>query len=111
DGHGNMFNEDGVAFMEVTEEEETPFGLETLTTMTEYVDKNRMEEDDDNSDDDTPSKEIKIQKSAVPKDGIKRHVYSDRVREQFFELETEKLLSTRAAALQMGIHPRTAQKW
>ncbi|KAI8969389.1 hypothetical protein BDB01DRAFT_856051 [Pilobolus umbonatus] len=110
DGQGNLFNEEGVAFMEVTEEEETPFGLETLTTMTEYLDKNRMEEDGDNGVDDTPSKEIKKKKTGVPKDDIKRHVYSDRVREQFFELKTEKLLSTRAAALNMGINPRTAQK-
>jgi len=110
DGQGNFFQEDGVTPMELSEKDDTPFGLETLATMSDYAKEEAYKVVEDKEDKGLSTVK-KNNSPGISKDGISKHVYSDKVREQFFELKAEKLLSSRAAALQLGINPRTAQKW
>ena len=93
--------------------DEEPFRLETLSSHTQYLAQLPLKSE-------KRIDAMQVEKKAKPKgDAIMREIsvkrnytrYSDQDKVRFFKLLFERCLSAAAAAKQLGIHVRTAQKW
>ncbi|KAG1135239.1 hypothetical protein G6F38_012944 [Rhizopus arrhizus] len=111
DGHGNVVDENGgPESMEyfVTQNE---FIFETIATHTDYLENAVSDESsstcpmlvEKSKDEDVHMKEANTSRDYV------RYTVQDKARS--FDLKIEKCLSASAAAKQLGIHIRTAQRW
>ncbi|KAL1935966.1 hypothetical protein VTP01DRAFT_100 [Rhizomucor pusillus] len=92
--------------------DEEQYALETLSSYTQYL-RNRTRESDGRSDameTDDVKKDVDVRMREA---SIKRvyTLYTDQDKVRFFKLMFEKVLSASAAAKQLGIHVRTAQRW
>ncbi|KAL1929878.1 hypothetical protein VTP01DRAFT_1032 [Rhizomucor pusillus] len=92
--------------------DEEQYALETLSSYTQYL-RNRTRESDGRSDamqTDDVKKDVDV---CMREASIKRvyTLYTDQDKVRFFKLMFEKVLSASAAAKQLGIHVRTAQRW
>ncbi|OAD81086.1 Homeodomain-like DNA binding domain-containing transcription factor [Phycomyces blakesleeanus NRRL 1555(-)] len=93
--------------------DEEQFRLETLSSHTQYLAQLPLEND-------KTVEAMQVEKEVKPgsdlvmgETSMKRNYtrYSDQDKVRFFKLLFEKCLSAAAAAKQLGIHVRTAQKW
>ncbi|KAL1932186.1 hypothetical protein VTP01DRAFT_9242 [Rhizomucor pusillus] len=93
--------------------DEEQFRLETLSSLTQYLAQLPLKSEKE-------IEAMQIEKEAKPSNdvimretSVKRNYtrYSDQDKVRFFKLLFEKCLSAAAAAKQLGIHVRTAQKW
>ncbi|KAL1933788.1 hypothetical protein VTP01DRAFT_7878 [Rhizomucor pusillus] len=111
DGQGNAVDEyGGTEPMDYVIDEEQ-YALETLSSYTQYL-RNRTRESDGRSDamqTDDVKKNVDVRMRVA---SIKRvyTLYTDQDKVRFFKLMFEKVLSASAAAKQLGIHVRTAQR-
>ncbi|KAG1168733.1 hypothetical protein G6F70_008929 [Rhizopus microsporus] len=104
DGHGNAVDEYGRPEpMDYIIDEER-YALETVSSHTQYLHNQPQE---NNFDVDSMAKDevdVCMSKRAYT-------LYTDQDKVRFFKLMFEKVMSASAAAKQLGIHVRTAQRW
>ncbi|KAL4213006.1 hypothetical protein AB4K20DRAFT_1884457 [Rhizopus microsporus] len=112
DGHGNAVDEYGRPEpMDYIIDEER-YALETVSSHTQYLhnqpqennfDVDSMADEDAKDDPDVCMKEASSKRTYT--------LYTDQDKVRFFKLVSEKVMSASAAAKQLGIHVRTAQRW
>ncbi|CEG64231.1 hypothetical protein RMATCC62417_01244 [Rhizopus microsporus] len=112
DGHGNAVDEYGRPEpMDYIIDEER-YALETVSSHTQYLhnqpqennfDVDSMADEDAKDDPDVCMKEASSKRAYI--------FYTDQDKVRFFKLMFEKVMSASAAAKQLGIHIRTAQRW
>ncbi|CEI95404.1 hypothetical protein RMCBS344292_09592 [Rhizopus microsporus] len=112
DGHGNAVDEYGRPEpMDYIIDEER-YALETVSSHTQYLhnqpqennfDVDSMADEDAKDDPDVCMKEASSKRACT--------FYTDQDKVRFFKLVFEKVMSASAAAKQLGIHVRTAQRW
>ncbi|KAL4206120.1 hypothetical protein AB4K20DRAFT_1925239 [Rhizopus microsporus] len=112
DGHGNAVDEYGRPEpMDYIIDEER-YALETVSSHTQYLhnqpqennfDVDSMADEDAKDDPDVCMKEASSKRTYT--------LYTDQDKVRFFKLVFEKVMSASAAAKQLGIHVRTAQRW
>ncbi|CEI86016.1 hypothetical protein RMCBS344292_00463 [Rhizopus microsporus] len=112
DGHGNAVDEYGRPEpMDYIIDEER-YALETVSSHTQYLhnqpqennfDVDSMADEDAKDDPDICMKEASSKRAYT--------LYTDQDEVRFFKLVFEKVLSASAAARQLGIHVRTAERW
>lgn len=112
DGHGNAVDEYGRPEpMDYIIDEER-YALETVSSHTQYLhnqpqennfDVDSMADEDAKDDPDVCMKEASSKRAYT--------LYTDQDKVRFFKLVFEKVMSASAAAKQLGIHVRTAQRW
>ncbi|CAO3661107.1 unnamed protein product [Rhizopus microsporus] len=112
DGQGNAVDEYGRPEpMDYTIDEER-YALETVSSHTQYLhnqpqennfDVGSMANEDAKDDPDVCMKEASSKRTYT--------LYTDQDKVRFFKLMFEKVLSASAAAKQLGIHVRMAQRW
>ncbi|KAL4209699.1 hypothetical protein AB4K20DRAFT_1904675 [Rhizopus microsporus] len=103
DGHGNP--------MDYIIDEER-YALETVSSHTQYLHNQPQENNfdvDSMADEDAKDDSDVCMKEASSKRAYTFYTDQDKVR--FFKLVFEKVMSASAAAKQLGIHVRTAQRW
>ena len=108
DGHGNAVDEYGRPEpMDYIIDEER-YALETVSSHTQYLHNQPQENnfDVDSMADEDAKDEVDV---CMSKRAYTLHTDQDKVR--FFKLMFEKVMSASAAAKQLGIHVRTAQRW
>ncbi|KAL4208908.1 hypothetical protein AB4K20DRAFT_2016789 [Rhizopus microsporus] len=108
DGHGNAVDEYGRPEpMDYIIDEER-YALETVSSHTQYLHNQPQE---NNFDVDSMAKD---DVDVCMKEALSKRVYTlytDQDKVRFFKLMFEKVMSASAAAKQLGIHVRTAQRW
>ncbi|KAL4215901.1 hypothetical protein AB4K20DRAFT_1876203 [Rhizopus microsporus] len=112
DGHGNAVDEYGRPEpMDYIIDEER-YALETVSSHIQYLhnqpqennfDVDSMADEDAKDDPDVCMKEASSKRTYT--------LYTDQDKVRFFKLVFEKVMSASAAAKQLGIHVRTAQRW
>lgn len=110
DGQGHVVDENGVELMDLVIDEEL-FAIETISSRTQFL-ANKPPERPHNPvicavADERSSEDIYMEQ-------CNKHrytVYSDEDKTRFFHLFFSKCLNVSAAARQLGIHVRAAQKW
>ncbi|KAG1174698.1 hypothetical protein G6F70_005397 [Rhizopus microsporus] len=112
DGHGNAVDEYGRPEpMDYIIDEER-YALETVSSHTQYLHNQPQENNfdvDSMADEDAKDDVDVCMKEASSKRAYTFYTDQDKVR--FFKLVFEKVMSASAAAKQLGIHVRTAQRW
>ncbi|KAL4214354.1 hypothetical protein AB4K20DRAFT_1943400 [Rhizopus microsporus] len=112
DGHGNAVDEYGRPEpMDYIIDEER-YALETVSSHTQYLHNQPQENNfdvDSMADEDAKDDPDVCMKEASSKRAYTFYTDQDKVR--FFKLVFEKVMSASAAAKQLGIHVRTAQRW
>jgi hypothetical protein len=111
DGCGNVVDENGGPESMDYIVDQNEFIVETIATHSEYLKHSASSESSrtcpmlvgKSKEEDTPMKEVNIKRHYV------RYTVQDKFR--FFNLQIEKCMSASAAAKQLGIHVRTAQRW
>jgi hypothetical protein len=91
--------------------DEEQYRLETLSSYSQYLSKVRQEDKTEAMQiEDSVKPEIDV---AMRETSTKRNYtqYADQNKVRYFKLLFEKCLSASAAAKQLGIHVRTAQRW
>ncbi|KAL1931091.1 hypothetical protein VTP01DRAFT_10228 [Rhizomucor pusillus] len=112
DGQGNAVDEHGRPEPMDYVIDEEQHALETLSSYTQYL-RNLPCESDHGSDamqTEVAKKDVDVR---MRETSVKRAytLYTDQDKVRFFKLLFEKYLSASAAAKQLGIHVRTAQRW
>ncbi|CEG67478.1 hypothetical protein RMATCC62417_03904 [Rhizopus microsporus] len=100
DGHGNAVDEYGRPEPMGYIIDEERYALETVSSYTRYLHNQPQE---NNFDVDVCMKEASSKRAYT--------LYTDQGKVRFFKLMFEKVMSASAAAKQLGIHIRTAQRW
>ncbi|EIE90704.1 hypothetical protein G6F46_005139 [Rhizopus delemar] len=111
DGHGNIVDENGGPEPMEYIVDQNEFIVKTIATHTEYLKNTGSGESsgfcpmliEKPNDEDVRMKEANMKREYV------RYTDQDKVR--FFDLKIEKCMSASAAAKQLGIHIRAAQRW
>ncbi|EIE81764.1 hypothetical protein RO3G_06469 [Rhizopus delemar RA 99-880] len=112
-GKGSVVDEyDRPGPMDYTVDEEQ-FRLETLSSHTQYLARLPLEREKETEamqmeKEAKPNRDVKMRETSVKRNYTR---YSDQDKVRFFKLLFERCLSAAAAANQLGIHARTAQKW
>ncbi|KAI8391552.1 uncharacterized protein BYT42DRAFT_597048 [Radiomyces spectabilis] len=98
DGHGNVVDENGgpEPMEYIVDQDEFVLSTWSMLPLVGYLEKGQKDED------------IRMKEANVKRDYV-RYTIQDKVR--FFDLKIEKCMSASAAAKQLGIHIRTAQRW
>lgn len=94
--------------------DEEQFRLETLSSHTQYLAQLALESETDTEAMQVEKELVKSRNDVKMRDISWKRAYtrySDQDKVRFFKLLFEKCLSAAAAATQLGIHIRTAQKW
>ncbi|CEG81567.1 hypothetical protein RMATCC62417_15755 [Rhizopus microsporus] len=111
DGHGNVVDENGGPEPMEYIVDQNEFIVETIAAHTDYLKNTTSTESSltcpilvENS-----KVEDICMKEAKPRRDHVRYTVQDKAR--FFDLKTEKCMNASAAAKQLGIHIRTAQRW
>ncbi|KAI8990861.1 hypothetical protein BDF20DRAFT_804386, partial [Mycotypha africana] len=111
DGHGNVVDENGGPEPMDYIVDQNEFVVETIATHADYL-KSAASSKSSLACPmriDKPKDEIIHMKGTRVKRNYVRYTVQDKVR--FFDLKIEKCMSASAAAKQLGIHIRTAQRW
>ncbi|KAL1929533.1 hypothetical protein VTP01DRAFT_1671 [Rhizomucor pusillus] len=111
DEHGNVIDENGGPEPMEYIVDQDEFVVEAIATHSEYLRNTTSTESsparpmmvENPKDEDIRMKEANVKREYV------RYTVQDKVR--FFDLKIEKCMSASAAAKQLGIHIRTAQRW
>ncbi|KAL1930585.1 hypothetical protein VTP01DRAFT_10747 [Rhizomucor pusillus] len=111
DGHGNVVDEYGRPEpMDYLVDEET-YALETVSSHTQYLcnmPRASKREPVAMQIDEPKDADVRMREATVKRGYT---LYSDQDKVRFFKLMFEKILNASAAAKQLGIHIRTAQRW
>ncbi|KAG1170375.1 hypothetical protein G6F70_001465 [Rhizopus microsporus] len=112
DGYGNAVDEYGRHEpMDYIIDEER-YALETVSSHTQYLHNQPQENNFDV--DSMADEDAKDDPDVCMKEASSKRVYTlyrDQVKVRFFKLMFENIMSASAAAKQLGIHVRTAQRW
>ncbi|ORE01679.1 hypothetical protein BCV72DRAFT_320557 [Rhizopus microsporus var. microsporus] len=112
DGHGNAVNEYGRPEPMDYNIDEERYALETVSSHTQYLhnqpqennfDVGSVADEDAKDDPDVCMKESSSKRAYT--------LYTDQDKARFFKLVFEKAMGASAAAKQLGIHVRVAQRW
>lgn len=112
DGQGTVVDEHGRPEPMDYVVDEEQYALETVSSYTQYL-RNTPRERDRESDamlieDMNKGIDVRMREASVKRAYT---LYTDQDKVRFFKLLFEKCLSASAAAKQLGIHVRTAQRW
>ncbi|CEI92055.1 hypothetical protein RMCBS344292_06329 [Rhizopus microsporus] len=110
DGHGNVVDENGGPEPMDHVVDQNEFVVETIATHTDYL-KSAASSDSSACPmriEKPKDEDIRMKEASIKRDYV-RYTAQDKAR--FFDLKIEKCMSASAAAKQLGIHIRTAQKW
>ncbi|GAA5814507.1 hypothetical protein MFLAVUS_008004 [Mucor flavus] len=110
DGHGNIYQEDGLEAMDIVDEEGDSHSVKQLVNLESYLKKNsnpvtieKLDEQDHGTENTQIRKDTNRSK--------KYNDYGSAPREMFFFYKIQQLLSIRAAALKAGVKESTARNW
>ncbi|KAL1933710.1 hypothetical protein VTP01DRAFT_7800 [Rhizomucor pusillus] len=111
DGLGNVVDEDGRPEPMDYIVDQKQFTLETITSHTQYLQQAASERPSQTKqiEVDKPREEDSRMRESTEKRVYTRYTAQDKAR--FFKLKIEKCMSASAAAKQLEIHIRTAQRW
>lgn len=111
DGRGNVVDENGRPELMDYIVDQEQFALETISSHTQYLltmpfeksSRAKTMQIDRSKDEDSHMREVTERRAYTS--------YTPQDKARFFKLKIEKCISASAAAKQLGIHVRTAQRW